>query len=68
MDWSIDLLRHPGITFISCPECKSLHVVRHDNGKSAAMCRWVCNDCNHGWKIPKDVVAQRCYVVLRDGF
>jgi ribosomal protein L37AE/L43A len=50
---------------ICCPECSSVAVGPHDNGRSEIMVRWQCRDCGAGFKRPAGT-AMRVYINAQD--
>jgi rubredoxin len=46
---------------LCCPECGSIAVGPHDNGRSQQMVRWQCRACGHGYKRAAGT-AMRVYI------
>jgi ribosomal protein S27AE len=51
---------HVAVQAVCCPQCGSLHVAVRDNGRSDAVQRWECGDCQCAWKMPAGTV-RRCW-------
>ena len=52
---------------LCCPECSSLDVRLHDNGRASEMVRWACLACGGSFKIAESESRKciRCYGFTR---